>query len=297
MGYLFLTLALFAGVTKGYCGKKTSGFVASYRDSMLMNSVRMLLCIVISLVFTLISENAFSAFTLSPKVILICLLSGISMAGFVVTWVLSVQRGAYMMVEISLLLGVLVPMLCCSFLYSEEIKAVQWAGLAILAAATYIMTTYNRSRRGKMSVGTVILFVMCGCFSGVSDLSQKLFVHEIPEIGVSCFNLFTYTASSAVLLICWILSSRKEENRQDVKKFLAGVFPYLCVMSVCLFLNSFFKTLAASALPSAVMYPMSQGGSMILSLAMSALFFGEKITWRSALGASLAFIALIVMNL
>ena len=33
MGYLFLAIALFAGATKGYCGKMTSGYVNEYKDA------------------------------------------------------------------------------------------------------------------------------------------------------------------------------------------------------------------------------------------------------------------------
>ena len=53
MGYVFLALALMAGATKGYCGKKTSGFVSGFRDSMLANMIRMLLCIAIGMVLIL----------------------------------------------------------------------------------------------------------------------------------------------------------------------------------------------------------------------------------------------------
>ena len=53
MGYLFLGLALFAGVTKGYCGKRTSGYTKDFGDAILANCIRMLLCIVIGLVLML----------------------------------------------------------------------------------------------------------------------------------------------------------------------------------------------------------------------------------------------------
>ena len=53
MGYLFLVFALLAGVTKGYCGKKTSGFLSGFRDSMMANMIRMGLCIVIGFLIVL----------------------------------------------------------------------------------------------------------------------------------------------------------------------------------------------------------------------------------------------------
>lgn len=41
MSYLFLSLSVLAGLIKGFCGKKVSGRVDSYKDAMLTNLLRM----------------------------------------------------------------------------------------------------------------------------------------------------------------------------------------------------------------------------------------------------------------
>jgi hypothetical protein len=112
MGYLFLTVALAAGITKGYCGKKTSFAVKSNSDSMIMNVLRMVLCIVIGFLL-LLAQNGLSSLAQSRQALLIAALSGVASAVFVVSWLLSVKVGAYMMVEVFLLLGVTVPIVLC----------------------------------------------------------------------------------------------------------------------------------------------------------------------------------------
>ena len=118
MGYLFLTLALAAGITKGYCGKKTSGAIVSNSDSMIMNLLRMLICVLVGLVLTVVQDGAFA---LRPDafVMLAAALSGIASAVFVVSWLLSVRTGAYMMVEVFLLLGVVVTVVLCRIFFGE----------------------------------------------------------------------------------------------------------------------------------------------------------------------------------
>ena len=54
MGYIFLAISLFAGAVKGYCGKKTSGFVESYSGAMFTNLIRMLFCVVIAAVIIIV---------------------------------------------------------------------------------------------------------------------------------------------------------------------------------------------------------------------------------------------------
>ncbi|MBQ7982332.1 MAG: hypothetical protein IJ302_02095, partial [Clostridia bacterium] len=99
LGYLYVIGALAAGLTKGYCGKKTSGVIRTTRATLLFNAVRMLLCIPIGLLFVL---QAGAAASLVPDwiTILISAVSGISTALFVATWIGCVRWGAYMMVDV-----------------------------------------------------------------------------------------------------------------------------------------------------------------------------------------------------
>lgn len=45
MGYLFLSIALFAGTAKGYCGKKMSNLADNLQSAAQLNLIRMALCI------------------------------------------------------------------------------------------------------------------------------------------------------------------------------------------------------------------------------------------------------------
>lgn len=92
MGYLFVAIALLCGVTKGYCGKKTSGVLVNQSDAMLVNAVRMLACIAVGLVIVAV-QNDFASLAATKKLILAAILSGVSTAAFTVSWLLSVRQG------------------------------------------------------------------------------------------------------------------------------------------------------------------------------------------------------------
>ena len=93
MGYLFLGAALFAGVTKGYCGKKTSFAISTASDSMIMNALRMSLCILIGFLLVVLNHET-QLLKIDGSVLLISMLSGFSSAVFVISWLLSVRTGA-----------------------------------------------------------------------------------------------------------------------------------------------------------------------------------------------------------
>jgi multidrug transporter EmrE-like cation transporter len=68
-------------------------------------------------------------------------------------------------------------------------------------------------------------------------------------------------------------------------------------MSLCIFLHSYCSTAAAGYLPSYQLYPLMQGSALILSMLMSAVCFGERITVRSICGIVSAFAAMLCINL
>jgi len=298
MGYLFVLAALFCGVTKGYCGKKTSGCIKQFPSTMLFNAVRMLICIPIGLIFVLLGTGTLSSLAVDGYALLTMLMSGIATSVFVVSWIIVIRQGAYMMVDVFLTLGVIVPVILCAVIFGEAVKWNQIVGILMLAVAAYIMCTYSNRIKEKMKVHTYILLVVCGVANGLTSFSQKWFRYAAPEIDVSVFNLYTYVFSSVVLLACFFIVGRgTKEAAHEVMSQKKKLGVYVVIMSLCLFLHSLFSTMAAGHLSASQLYPLMQGGGLTLSMVMSAVLFKEKITVRCVVGILITFAALLIINL
>lgn len=329
MGYLFLSAALLAGAVKGFCGKKVSQFIQDPKGAMMANLIRMLLCIFIGFVIILAGDNLLFLIP-TPQLLLIAALSGISTALFVVLWLLAVRKSAYMLLEVFLMLGILVPLAGCYLLFQESISLSQWIGILILLAAVYLMCSYNNSIKTKITFSSLGLLIACGLSGGVTDFSQKLFVKFLPAIPVSVFNFYTYVFAALTLGILFFrprscsnisaaaqpvipekhpVSPEKQSAddlhcssvdsiSQSVKNTtLSGkLAAYILVMAVCLFLNSYFKTIAADHLDSIQLYPLNQGMALVLSTTMAAVFFHEKFKAKAIVGIAFAFLGLLLIN-
>lgn len=298
MGYVYLLLSNLAGACKGFCGKKVSSFVKGTKDAVLSNIIRMVLCMVIGfgmLAFT----TGISSLKIGATTLWITVLSGVSTSFFVVLWLISVKKSAYVMLDVFLMLGILVPTVSTFFLYGEKIRPNQIVGFGILLLATVIMCSYNNSIKTKMSVTSFVILILCGVANGITDLSQKLFVHEVTDVNVSVFNFYTYLFSAATLLIIYVilsLTGKENADGEGKERALGKMSAYITVMAACLFLNSYFKTMAAITVPSAVLYPCTQGIALVLSTLMSAVFFKERLTLKCILGVIITFIGLLVIN-
>lgn len=293
IGYVFLSIALLSGTVKGYCGKKLGTFALNQQSAVLLNMVRMALCIVFGFLIVLFGGNITAAVP-SGKLLFISAVSGISASVMVVTWLLSVRKSAYMTVDAFLTLGSLVPIIACFVLFGEPISSKQWIGYTILIIAVFVMCSYNNSIKVKMDIPSLIVLVICGFSNGVTDFSQKWFIKEFSNMPATVFNLYTYAFAGTSLAVFYLIMLKKEKP-----KFEEGSgfrYLYVLIMAVMLFANSLFKTKAAIFLDSVRLYPINQGMSLILASLVAAIFFKEKLTVKCIMGMSAAFIGLLIMN-
>ena len=87
MGYLCIFIAVLAGASKGFLGKKISDKVTTHGQTAFVNLIRMLICIPISLASLLI-EMLNNGFVLDWNALLYGALSGVFLSVFLVTWML-----------------------------------------------------------------------------------------------------------------------------------------------------------------------------------------------------------------
>jgi len=293
MGYLFLIIALLAGTTKGFCSKSVSNTVKSAKGTFYISLIRMLLCSVIG--FFIVMAEGLSALKIDASILIITMVSGLSTALFIVTWFFCVRKGAYLMLDVFTMLGVGVTIVLCRIFFDEPVTLTQCVGFILLMLASLIMCSYSANIKGSFTLGNLFLLIICGIFSGMADFSQKWFVYENTTASAGVFNFYTYVFSAIVLIVFFCLINKRGETENEGKSF--SVFLKVCLMALCLFLNSYFKTLAAKTITSAVMYPLTFGASILLSALMASIFFKEKITFKCFTGMVITFIALIIMNM
>lgn len=295
MPYLYLTIAMLAGATKGYCGKRTSGRITGWHNAIAANLLRMALCIVIGLVVVLLGGEGAKLLP-DGKALAIYAMSGISTSVFVVTWLLAVRTSAYVLMDVFLLLGVIVPMSLGRICYGETIAWNHWVGLVVLLGATLLLCSYNNGIKQKITGRAFFVMLLSGLSNGVTSFSQKMMNYEMSDGSVAVFNFYTYVFAAVTLGFVLVLYRPSAEERAQPSP-IPRVMGYIGVMAVCLFINSFCMTLAAAGIPSAQLFPLNQGVSMILSGLMAAFLFKEKMMVKAVFGLVLAFGGLLIINM
>ena len=302
MGYLFLFLSVFSGAVKGFFAKKISNKTSGLKSAVLSNLIRMLFCILIGFIFVAIDGVSFLA--VPSTVLWVSIFCGITTSVFIITWLLAVRTSAYTSMDAFLSMGVLIPILLSNFIYHEQIAVSQIIGLALLFLAVILMSSYTNQIKQRLTIPAVLLLIVVSSSSGITDFLQKVFAYNSLSTPASVFNFYVYIFSASTLAIVYLalcvakknsalsLEIEAEKERMlDKKKII-----YIAIMAIFLFCNSYFKTLSAGLLDAALLYPLSHGTAIILSLTMSTLFFKEKIKPVCILGLIVLFVGLLFIN-
>lgn len=290
MGYLYLFISLITGATKGLFGKKVSTLVTGTRGAAATNLLRMALCTLISILLLVTGIEKVSLVPDGPA-IFIGIAAGVTLSAFTITWLLAVQKGAFVLISVAQMFGVVVTLICSTLVFGTQPTLLQYLGIALLIAAVLVMGSYSKKLKGSLTAIAIVLLILCGVSSGLYDFTLKLFT-TYSTSSKSMLNLLTYLVSALILGGMVLLPQKGEKVAIPWKKI---VLPIL-LMSVCLFLNSYFKAFSTQYLPDAALYPIYQAGGLILSTLIGAVFFQERVTVRCVIGLVLAFAAILLLK-
>ena len=300
IGYLLLSISIFGAVVKGYLGKKISLKVSNPIDTVAINVVRIALCVFISGVLALFEGNFNNLLSVSNETLKISFLSGVSTSIFLITWLLSSKSESYMLINVFSNAGIIIPLLLSSIFYKEQVTLLQWLGVIILLLAVYFMISFNNTLKGKLTPVAALLLIICTITNGLNDyFSGKAFSYIKANDTKSVYSFYSYLFCFAFLLLVFIiyhLNSKKTLEKRQIIKIKPLLLPII-VLSVCLFLNTYFKTAAGEHLTSIQLYPVNIGFILILSTLTSAIFFNEKPNSKCVIGLIFNFIAIMIINL
>ena len=133
--------------------------------------------------------------------------------------------------------------------------------------------------------------------NGMIMVAQKMFSKFLPDVSASVFSFLAFGLVGVGMLACLLLLLARSRSTDEIKKMPKKLFLYGIILSGILLVINQLATVAGRAVPSAVMFPINDGGATIISAVTAAIFFKEKLTARSVCGLLLGIASLMIINL
>lgn len=290
MGYVLIFLTVFASSVKSYCSKQISNTIETTRDAIRLNIIRNALCCSISaLIFFFNGQNSF--FDFSPAEFCICLISGSSMAVFVVCWTLAMKTDAYMLVSACGSGSFIIPCIFGLFLLNERFTLFKFISFAMMIVALYFLLRYHVSIKGKIQKLQIFLLALILVSQGLNQTMQKLYAHYIPDKGANAYMLYSFMFTTVLLFLFQGFFKAPPDTEQ--RHLIKGNMKYVILMTLGLFGSSYFQTLAAARVEAILLYPMVNALSLIAGSILASLFYKERMSRDSIIGIVFVLAALI----
>lgn len=304
MGYLYLAISKFCGAAKMAAMKNCGNADDSMGTSVKVNAVRSGIILVVSVIVFAVSRAA------TADGVWIAALSGVSNALNMLSWLVCATAVSLCIVETFVMIGsVVFPLALSPLLYAgETVSAAQWAGAGVILVAVVLFCVGRDVKFGKKGI---VWIAVCTLSSAGCNVTAKLYAVRAGSEYVAFFNLVTFVivfAFFAVVAAITVLKNRKkadpaadsepvedsgraEEKDPQPREFFGlpkRTYFRIAIAAVGMYATNYFMTLAAGALPSGVLYPLSYGAGFVLTAIMDTVFFKQKLTLPRAVATVLA---------
>jgi len=135
----------------------------------------------------------------------------------------------------------------------------------------------------------IILALLSAFFAALTTILAKIGIQNVPS------NLGTAIRTVVILLLAWgIVFATGEVNGLSSVSQRAWIF--LILSGIATGLSWLFYFAALQRGPASVVAPLDKT-SLAMVLVLAALFLGEPLTWKTALGGGLVLLGAIVVAL
>ena len=291
--YIFLIIILLLRVPQNFSSKKTSGLVTNSQSYFLYGTYSYTLAGLIA--FIMLLFDGMSGFSLPA--VGISALGAVSLAASLVCSIEALKNGVMVLAAMASSAGLLLPCIAGIFMFNEPMKPMQFIGIALLIFSGWLLIGYSKEQTGSFTPRTLLLLIGSMLSNGSVMLAQKMFSKYLPNTNVSIFSFLTFGLIGIGMFIGLVPSLLSQSGRAKIAAVPKPVFLYGTISSIILLTINQLATIAGRNVPSAIMFPINDGGATIITAITAAIFFKEKLTVRSVCGLILGIGSLIVINL
>lgn len=291
--YIFLIIILLLRVPQNFSSKKTSGLVTNSQSYFLYGTYSYTLAGLIA--FVMLLFDGMSGFSLPA--VGISALGAVSLAVSLFCSIEALKSGVMVLAAMAGSAGLLLPCIAGIFMFNEPMKLMQFIGIALLIFSGWLLIGYSKEQTGSFTPRTLLLLIGSMLSNGSVMLAQKMFSKYLPDTSVSIFSFLTFGLIGIGMFIGLVPSLLSQSGRAKIAAVPKPVFLYGTISSIILLAINQLATLAGRNVPSAIMFPINDGGATIITAITAAIFFKEKLTVRSVCGLILGIGSLIVINL
>ena len=300
MDYLLLAISVFTGSFKSIVNKRVKRGAVGMGKTMQVNALSFGVAFAVVFLFAVLSPN----FNFSTP-LLLAFFNALFILLSQVCLMKAVDTGSVTVSSLFYSCGFIIPTVWGALYYFEPVHYLQIIGIIIIIVS-FIFSV--EKEKGKKFNFKWLIYALGGTvFSGALGIVQKLFAHNYSnDYSLDTFLSISFLMIIGISLIVWgvyaILSATKSHAHVPVKeraitkidKPLIGkrTFMFTLILGLILGFHNKICTYLSGVLPSALYFPVVNGGVIVMTAVISAILLREKLSKRQFISVILGFIAI-----
>lgn len=282
---LSLAAGLFVSTERKHFSTKTKGNAPIFIFSFITSTVS---------VIVLFIWSGFSS--LSTFTILLSILFGIVTSLSTLFNLKALEIGPLSYTTVIISCSTVITAISGTLFFNEKINLSHYIGIALMVAC--IILSVNKGNDKKASIKWLILCLIAFTACGLIGLMQKFHQSSIYKNQLNEFLILAFTTSAIFSIILFFYFHKKEKNKIFINK--DNKFNYLLlvlviVTGVCVAVNNRLNLFLSGVMPSAVFFPIVNGGGLILTTLFALIFFKEKLSLKQWIGLFLGGLSLMFL--
>lgn len=292
--YTYLLIILLLRLPQNLFNKRSSGIVKGAPAYFAYGAYRYLLSGGMALVLLLFA-GGFSGVSL--KALAISAIGAVALGSNLFFGLEALKSGAMVLASMAGSAGLLLPCVFGIFMFDEPMSLMQLFGILLLIFSGWLLIGYSKKLKGSFTPRTMLLLIGSMLSNGFTMVAQKMFSKYLPDVSVSVFSFLAFGLVGVGMCVGLVPQLTKKEKRKEIRELPKALWFYGAGLSTILLIINQLATIAAKVIPSAIMFPINDGGATIITALTGAVVFKEKLTPRSVAGLALGIASLIVINL
>lgn len=300
MDYLLLGVSVFTGSFKSIVNKRVKRGAVGMGKTMQVNAISFAVAFVVVFCFAVFSPSfTFNTpFILAGANALCILLSQVCLMKAVDTGSVTVSSLFYSC-------GFIVPTVWGAIYYHEPVHFLQIIGIGVILLS-FVLSMEKEN--GKKFNFKWFIFALGGTlFSGLLGIVQKIFgVEYSKQYSLDTFLSISFLMIIAISLIVWLICAlvKKGQSHEHIATHELAItkqhrqligkrtFVFTLVLGLILGFHNKICTYLSGVLPSALYFPVVNGGVIVMTAVISAIILREKLSKRQLISVILGFVAI-----
>lgn len=295
---IYILIILLLKVVQNLFNKQCSNGITGNVMFLKFLSIRQFASAILGAALVAFTVQGLSALIPDGLTVLFALIMAVSLAVCTFSSLMALKSGTMVLNSLFGMAGLFVPCIAGVFLFGERISLIQVLGLVIFIVAAALLIGCSKEIYKNFSFKTLLLLIVTMLSDGTTMLAQKMFSYYVPGGDAGVFNFYAFFFSGVLsLLLFAVFRGKALVRHEDAPTFIpAKIILYGLALSAAVFVISQVSTVAAATIPSVILFPVSNGGGMIICAIVSAIVFKEKLNTKSVIGLILGTLALIIIN-